>query len=58
MRTMSKLCEKCLNREEDWVSRPHSGEVEKVPFCMYNKPVFPSALKCTQYEPIESVYAD
>ena len=28
------------------------GEVVKVPFCMYNKPVFPNAVNCPGYEPV------
>ena len=54
----NKLCERCLNCDEDWVSKPHSSEVARVKVCIYRKPHFPNAGRCPQFEEVGNVDAD
>lgn len=48
---MKRQCDTCLNHDEDWFYK--NGHMVKVPFCAANKPQFPVAVKCPQYEPKE-----
>lgn len=53
---MNKLCDRCINHDEDWFER--NGEIEKIPFCLYNQPVFPSAIKCKHFEAADEYSRD
>jgi hypothetical protein len=52
---VERLCESCLNRDEDWFDK--NGHITKIPFCAANRPQFPVAYECAQYEPKEPVDA-
>ena len=45
---LQRLCETCQNKDEDWFDK--NGHLVKIPFCAANRPQFPSAYQCQQYE--------